>query len=99
MILKMSEMETVEKHRWLISSVAPRPIGLASTISREGEINLSPSSFFNVFSIEPPVLIFSPARLGVDAALKGTLFNLRQVAEVAISIVDVSILRQTIFSG
>jgi flavin reductase (DIM6/NTAB) family NADH-FMN oxidoreductase RutF len=88
----MSELTTIEKQNWLLSSVAPRPIALASTISRDGKVNLSPFSFFNVFSSEPPILIFSPARRIRDASRKHTLMNIEELGEVAISIVDTSIL-------
>ena len=76
----------------LIGLVAPRPIALASTICRDGKVNLSPFSFFNVFSSEPPILIFSPSRRIRDASRKHTLMNIEEVGEVAISIVDASIL-------
>jgi flavin reductase (DIM6/NTAB) family NADH-FMN oxidoreductase RutF len=94
MILRMSELSAAEKQNWLVSAVAPRPIALASTVSRDGQVNLSPFSFFNVFSSEPPILIFSPARRIRDGSRKHTLMNIEEVAEVAISIVDASILDQ-----
>jgi flavin reductase (DIM6/NTAB) family NADH-FMN oxidoreductase RutF len=94
MILQMSELSAAEKQQWLVSAVAPRPIALASTVSRHGQVNLSPFSFFNVFSSEPPILIFSPARRIRDASRKHTLMNIEEVGEVAISIVDASILDQ-----
>jgi flavin reductase (DIM6/NTAB) family NADH-FMN oxidoreductase RutF len=99
MILHMSELSAAEKQNWLVSAVAPRPIALASTISRDGQVNLSPFSFFNVFSSEPPILIFSPARRIRDASRKHTLINIEEVAEVAISIVDASILDQVNISS
>ncbi len=92
MILNMPDLTAAEKQSWLLSAVAPRPIALASTISRDGRVNLSPFSFFNVFSSEPPVLIFSPSRRLRDASRKHTLINIEEVGEVAISIVDASIL-------
>jgi flavin reductase (DIM6/NTAB) family NADH-FMN oxidoreductase RutF len=92
MILNMPELTTAEKQSWLLSAVAPRPIALASTISRDGKVNLSPFSFFNVFSSEPPILIFSPSRRIRDASRKHTLMNIEEVGEVAISIVDASII-------
>lgn len=94
MIPHMPDLTAVEKQSWLLSSVAPRPIALASTINREGQVNLSPFSFFNVFSSEPPILIFSPARRLRDASRKHTLMNIEEVGEVAISIVDASILKK-----
>jgi flavin reductase (DIM6/NTAB) family NADH-FMN oxidoreductase RutF len=92
MILHMPDLTAVEKQNWLLSAVTPRPIALASTINREGQVNLSPFSFFNVFSSEPPILIFSPARRIRDGSRKHTLMNIEEVGEVAISIVDASIL-------
>jgi flavin reductase (DIM6/NTAB) family NADH-FMN oxidoreductase RutF len=94
MILNVSDLTTLEKQNWLLSSIAPRPIALASTIRRDGKVNLSPFSFFNVFSSEPPVLIFSPSRRIRDASRKHTLMNIEQIAEVAISVVDFSMLNQ-----
>src|ERR1700676_546314 len=92
MILNMPDLTTIEKQSWLLSSVAPRPIALASTINKKGQVNLSPFSFFNVFSSEPPLVIFSPARRVRDGSRKHTLINIEQVPEVAISIVDFTIL-------
>lgn len=92
MILNMAELNAAEKQHWLLSAIAPRPIALASTVNRDGLVNLSPFSFFNVFSSEPPILIFSPALRIRDGSAKHTLLNLMEVPEVAISIVDISIL-------
>jgi flavin reductase (DIM6/NTAB) family NADH-FMN oxidoreductase RutF len=92
MILNMPDLTAAEKQSWLLSAVAPRPIALASTISRDGQVNLSPFSFFNVFSSEPPILIFSPARRLRDASRKHTLMNIEELGEVAISVVDAAIL-------
>lgn len=72
----------------LQSAVAPRPIAFASTVDRDGNINLSPFSFFNMFSSNPPVLVFSPARRATNGTSKHTLDNVLQVPEVAISIVN-----------
>jgi flavin reductase (DIM6/NTAB) family NADH-FMN oxidoreductase RutF len=94
MTLNMAELNAAEKQLWLLSAVAPRPVALASTIDRDGKINLSPFSFFNVFSSEPPILIFSPARRIRDGSGKHTLMNIEEVPQVAISIVDVYILNQ-----
>src|SRR5665213_1697293 len=94
MILEMSGLSASEKQNWLLSAIAPRPVALASTIDRDGKINLSPFSFFNVFSSEQPILIFSPARRIRDGSGKHTLLNIEEVPQVAISIVDVSILNQ-----
>jgi len=83
----------------LSSSVAPRPIALASTISSGGQPNLSPFSFFNVFSTNPPILIFSPARRVRDNSTKHTLQNVRQVKEVVINVVSYDIIQQMSLSS
>ena len=85
--------------RLLSSSVAPRPIALASTISSEGQPNLSPFSFFNVFSTNPPILIFSPARRVRDNSKKHTLQNVEQVKEVVINVVSYDIIQQMSLSS
>lgn len=86
---------TVNKmHGLLLDAVVPRPIAFASTISKNGEVNLSPFSFFNVFSANPPILIFSPARRGRDNTTKHTLENVLEVPEVVINIVDYKIVHQ-----
>lgn len=85
--------------RLLSSSVAPRPIALASTISSGGQPNLSPFSFFNVFSTNPPILIFSPARRVRDNSTKHTLQNVEQVKEVVINVVSYDIIQQMSLSS
>ncbi|MCS6833679.1 MAG: flavin reductase family protein, partial [Flammeovirgaceae bacterium] len=75
--------------------IAPRPIALASTIDRQGNINLSPFSFFNVFSANPPILIFSPSRRVRDNTTKHTLENVLEVPEVVINVVTYNIVEQT----
>ena len=75
--------------------VAPRPIALASTIDLNGNVNLSPFSFFNMFSSSPPVVIFSPARRLRNNTTKHTLENILEVPEVVISIVTYDIVQQT----
>jgi len=82
-------------HSYLLSAVAPRPIALASTIDKNGKPNLSPFSFFNVFSANPPILIFSPARRVRDNTIKHTLENVNQVKEVVINVVNYSMVHQT----
>jgi flavin reductase (DIM6/NTAB) family NADH-FMN oxidoreductase RutF len=81
-------------HSYLLSSVAPRPIALASTIDTEGNSNLSPFSFFNVFSANPPILIFSPARRVRDNTIKHTLENVLETKEVVINVVNFSMVQQ-----
>ena len=85
--------------RLLSSSVAPRPIALASTICSEGQPNLSPFSFFNVFSTNPPILIFSPARRVRDNSTKHTLQNVEKVKEVVINVVSYDIIQQMSLSS
>lgn len=79
---------------YLQGAVAPRPIAFASTVDSEGCVNLSPFSFFNVFSANPPVLVFSPARRGRDNTTKDTLENVLEVPEVSINIVNYSMVQQ-----
>ena len=81
-------------HAYLLSAVAPRPICFASTIDAEGNVNLSPFSFFNVFSSNPPIMIFSPARSGRDNSLKHSHQNVKEVPEVVINIVDFPLVEQ-----
>lgn len=88
------ELPTAKLHQYLLSSVSPRPIAWASTISRDGVPNLSPFSFFNVFSAAPPILIFSPARRVRDNSTKDTLTNVYEVPEVVINIVSHALVQQ-----
>lgn len=83
-----------ELHGYLLSAVAPRPICFASTIDSAGNVNLSPFSFFNVFSSNPPIMIFSPARSGRDNTMKHTHENVKEVPEVVINIVNHAIVEQ-----
>jgi len=82
------DLSSVALHRLMLSAIAPRPIAFASTIDRNGRINLSPFSYFNVFSTRPPVCIFSPSRRVKDNSEKHTLENVREVPEVCISVVS-----------
>ncbi len=75
-------------------AIAPRPICFASTQDKQGQVNLSPFSYFNVFSLNPPVCVFSPLRRMRDASTKHTLENLREVPEVVINIVNHSLVQQ-----
>ena len=81
-------------HHYLLGSVGPRPIAFASTIDSEGRDNLAPFSFFNVFSANPPILIFSPARSGRTNQTKDTYNNVKAVPEVVINLVNYSIVQQ-----
>lgn len=88
------EIKTKFLHAYLLGAVAPRPIAFASTISRAGVPNLAPFSFFNVFSSNPPMLIFSPARRVRDNTTKDTLQNVIQVPEVVVNVVSHAIVEQ-----
>lgn len=81
-------------HSYLQSVIAPRPIALASTIDKAGKVNLSPFSFFNIFSTNPPIIIFSPSRRVRDNTTKHSLENVLEVPEVVINIVNYSIVEQ-----
>ncbi|XZF12843.1 flavin reductase family protein [Chitinophagaceae bacterium MMS25-I14] len=88
------EVKTAQLHALLLGSVAPRPICFASTIDADGNPNLSPFSFFNVFGSKPPILIFSPARRVRDNTTKHTLQNVQANSEVVINIVNYDIVQQ-----
>jgi flavin reductase (DIM6/NTAB) family NADH-FMN oxidoreductase RutF len=88
------EIPVPKMHGLLLDAVAPRPIAFASTVDEQGRVNLSPFSFFNVFSANPPILIFSPARRGRDNTTKHTYENVLRVPEVVINIVNYTIVHQ-----
>ncbi|HSD06273.1 flavin reductase family protein [Flavobacterium sp.] len=88
-------IETVKLQGYLQSAVGPRPIAFASTIGVNGIPNLAPFSFFNVFSSNPPILIFSPARRVRDNTIKHTLINAEATGEVVINVVNYDIVQQT----
>ena len=88
------DLTVPEVHRLLLGGVAPRPIALASTISKDGITNLSPFSFFNAFGANPPIVAFSPSRRGRDASLKDTYNNLMDTKEVVIQVVTHSMVEQ-----
>jgi len=94
-----SDISTSKLHGYLLSSVAPRPIALASTVDAEGSVNLSPFSFFNVFSANPPILIFSPSRRVVKNTIKHTLNNVLATKEVVINMVNYEIVQQMSLSS
>ena len=79
---------------YLVSAIGPRPICFASTIDKAGNPNLSPFSFFNIFSASPPILIFSPLRRMRDNTVKQTLENIYEVKEVVVNIVNYEIIQQ-----
>jgi len=88
------EVKTAQLHAYLLGSVAPRPICFASTIDDEGNMNLSPFSFFNAFGSKPPILVFSPARRVRDNTIKHTLENVKLNKEVVINIVNYDMVQQ-----
>jgi len=92
-------MPTNVLHGYLLSAVAPRPIAFASTMDIDGNPNLSPYSFFNVFSSNPPILIFSPARRVRDNSIKHTLMNAEVTKEVVINVVNFDIVHQMSLSS
>lgn len=81
-------------HQYLLGAIAPRPIAFASTIDEQGRPNLAPFSFFNIFSSNPPIAIFSPARRGRDNTTKHTLENIKKINECVINIVNYDMAQQ-----
>ena len=94
MIIDPKEIPVPKMHSYLLGAVVPRPIALASTISAAGEVNLSPFSFFNCFSANPPIVVFSPARRGRDNTTKHTYENVKEVPEVVIHVVNYAMVEQ-----
>jgi flavin reductase (DIM6/NTAB) family NADH-FMN oxidoreductase RutF len=94
-----SELTPMQLQNYLQYAIAPRPICFASTIDNDGNINLSPFSFFNMFSTNPPVCVFSPARRVRDNTTKHTLENIREVGECVINIVNYALVQQTSLSS
>jgi len=86
-------------HQYLLHAVAPRPIAFVSTVDREGRPNLSPFSFFNVFSANPPVAVFSPARSGRTGATKHTFDNAKATGECVINVVNYALVQQASLSS
>jgi flavin reductase (DIM6/NTAB) family NADH-FMN oxidoreductase RutF len=99
MIIDLGTVSPVERQGYLQASVAPRPICFASTIDRAGHVNLSPFSFFNMFSSTPPILVFSPSRRVRDNSTKHTWHNVLEVPEVVINIVDYPMVQQVSLSS
>lgn len=93
------EIPTAKLHGYLLGAVAPRPIAFASTVDAEGNPNLSPYSFFNVFSSNPPIMIFSPARRVRNNTTKHTLENALATKEVVINVVNHAIVQQMSLSS
>jgi flavin reductase (DIM6/NTAB) family NADH-FMN oxidoreductase RutF len=99
MEINVKDLPTGKLHQILLGGVAPRPIAFASTINEKGEPNLSPYSFFNVFSSNPPIAIFSPNRRVRDNTTKHTLENVEKVPEVVINIVSYGMVQQMSLSS
>lgn len=95
MILDLAPLSSAEKQYYLQHVIAPRPICFASTIDAKGNVNLSPFSFFNLFSSNPPIVIFSPSRRVRNNTTKHTLENVLEVPEVVINIVTYDMVQQT----
>jgi flavin reductase (DIM6/NTAB) family NADH-FMN oxidoreductase RutF len=94
MIVDPKETTSQKLHGYLLDAVVPRPIAFVSTVDKDGRVNLSPFSFFNVFSSNPPVMVFSPSRRGRDSTTKHTFDNVKEVGEVVINIVSYSMVEQ-----
>ena len=92
-------LPTSKLHSYLLSAVAPRPIAFASTVDADGNPNLSPFSFFNVFSANPPIMIFSPARRVRNNTTKHTLENAEATKEVVINVVNYDMVHQMSLSS
>lgn len=91
----LKELDGKTAHAYLLGAVGPRPIALASTMDKDGSANLAPFSFFNVFSSNPPILVFSPSRRVRDNSTKHTLHNAQATGEVVINVVNYDIVQQT----
>ncbi len=92
--IDIKNIKAGQRQQWLQHAIAPRPIAFASTIDKAGNVNLSPFSFFNMFSAAPPIVIFSPSRRVRDNTTKHTLQNILEVPEVVIHICDFDMVQQ-----
>jgi len=99
MIIDLKPLSPAKKQQWLQHAIAPRPIAFVSTINKNGQVNLSPFSFFNLFSSNPPIVIFSPARRVRDNTTKHTLENVFEIPEVVINIADEALVQQISLSS
>jgi flavin reductase (DIM6/NTAB) family NADH-FMN oxidoreductase RutF len=97
--LDPKELSPTKLQGYLQSAIAPRPIAFASTIDKNGKPNLSPFSFFNIFSSNPPILVFSPARRVRDNSIKHTLINCQDTKQVVINVVNYDIVQQMSLSS
>ena len=94
MFIDLVTADPVTRQNYLQAAIGPRPICFASTINSAGQVNLSPFSFFNMFSTTPPVIIFSPSRRLRNNTTKHTLHNVKEVKEVGVNMVDESMIEQ-----
>ncbi|MES2850769.1 MAG: flavin reductase family protein [Bacteroidota bacterium] len=92
--IELKDLKPFERQNFLQHAIAPRPVCFASTIDKNGNVNLSPFSFFNLFSSNPPVVVFSPARRVRDNTTKHTLENILEVPEVVVNICDYNMVQQ-----
>jgi len=99
MFIDIQSAKIQQRQAWLQYAVAPRPIAFASTIDKEGNVNLSPFSFFNLFSTNPPIIIISTSIKARDKSFKHTLLNVMDVPEVVISICDYDMVQQMSLSS
>lgn len=99
MIIDLKELKTIEKQYYLQHLIAPRPICFASTVDKTGNVNLSPFSFFNLFSTNPPIVVFSPSRRVRNDTTKHTLENVLEVPEVVINMATYDMVQQVSLSS
>jgi flavin reductase (DIM6/NTAB) family NADH-FMN oxidoreductase RutF len=99
MTIDIASLPLPVRQAWLQHAVAPRPIAFVSTIDHNGNANLSPFSFFNLFSSAPPIIIFSPARSGRTGERKHTLLNVQAIPECVVHICDEAMLHQVSLSS
>ena len=99
MLIDLQQLPPMQKQQWLQHAIAPRPVCFASTIDKQGNVNLSPFSFFNLFSSNPPIVVFSPARRVRDNTTKHTLQNVLEIPEVVINIADYDMVQQVSLSS
>lgn len=92
--LDPKELTVQRLHQLLLGAIGPRPIAFASTLDADGNANLAPFSFFNVFSANPPILVFSPARSGRTGQSKDTFNNAKAIPEVVINVVNYNMVHQ-----
>lgn len=99
MLVFPGEIKLAQLHQYLLGAIAPRPICFASTLDKDGNANLSPFSFFNVFGSNPATLVFSPSRRVRDNTIKHTLENIYDTMEVVINVVNYAMVQQTSLSS